>query len=138
VSSTFDHIYFIGLVIVSRTAFQTSFISSLSDIQKLYVTKTTTLAQFNENTLVKGELDMLSESEAVYKLVGPVLMKVELDDAKENVTKRVEFIEAEIKKIDGQIAAKQALQTDLGEEIQKLQTAMKRDAAQAAQATIAP
>jgi prefoldin beta subunit len=111
---------------------------NLSDIQKLYVTKTTTLAQFNENTLVKGELDMLSESEAVYKLVGPVLMKVELEDAKENVTKRVEFIETEIKKIDAQIAAKQASQTDLGEEIQKLQTAMKRDAAQAAQGAVAP
>mgnify|MGYP000110727377 CR=1 FL=1 len=111
---------------------------NLSDIQKLYVTKTTTLAQFNENTLVKGELDMLSESEAVYKLVGPVLMKVELEDAKENVTKRVEFIETEIKKIDAQIAAKQASQTDLGEEIQKLQTAMKRDAALAAQGAVAP
>ncbi len=86
---------------------------------------------------MKGELDMLSESEAVYKLVGPVLMKVELEDAKENVSKRVEFIEAEIKKIDGQIAGKQASQTDLGEEIQKLQAAMKNAAAQAAQAAAA-
>jgi prefoldin beta subunit len=118
------------------TRFFSNFLNLL-DIQKLYVTKTTTLAQFNENTLVKGELDMLSESEAVYKLVGPVLMKVELEDAKENVSKRVEFIEAEIKKIDGQIAGKQASQTDLGEEIQKLQAAMKNAAAQAAQAAAA-
>jgi prefoldin beta subunit len=104
------------------------------DIQALFVTKTTTLSQFNENSLVNGELDMLKEDEAVYKLVGPVLMKIELADAKENVSKRVEFIEQEIQKIDVQIAAKQAAQTDLGEEIQKLQAEMKKDAAAAAQA----
>ena len=66
------------------------------------------LAQFNENTLVKGELDLLGDTDPVYKLVGPVLMKVDLDDAKENVAKRVEFIESEIKKIDANISAKQA------------------------------
>ena len=41
-------------------------------------------------------------------------MVVDIDDAKENVSKRIDFIEGEIKKIDGQIAAKQAQQTDLG------------------------
>ena len=60
-------------------------------------------------------------------------MPVELGDAKENVAKRVDFIEGEIKKIDSQIAAKQAQQTDLGEDIRKLQTDMQKDAAEAAQ-----
>ena len=88
-----------------------------SEIQTLYRQKTTLLAQFNENTLVKGELDILSDKATdehpakVYKLVGPVLMTVELDDAKENVSKRVEFIEQEITKTDNLIAAKQGLQT---------------------------
>ena len=34
------------------------------------------------------------------KLVGPVLMSIDLDEAKENVSKRLEFIQAEIIKID--------------------------------------
>lgn len=80
---------------------------------------------------------MLGDTDPVYKLVGPVLMKVDLDDAKENVAKRVEFIESEIKKIDANISAKQAQQTDLGDEIRKMQTEMQREAAEAAQAAAA-
>ena len=87
-----------------------------SDIQQLYLRKQQILSQFNENTLVKGvrgwttefkkfllhslileqELDLLDEESAVHKLVGPILMKVELDEAKANVNKRLEFIESEI------------------------------------------
>lgn len=53
----------------------------------------------------------------MFKLVGPVLMKVELDEAKENVRKRMEFIEAEIVKVDNQIADKQGAQTVIGDEV---------------------
>jgi prefoldin beta subunit len=100
----------------------------------MFVTKTNSLSQFNENTLVKGELDLLTDTDTVYKLVGPVLMSVDLMEAKENVSKRIEFIEGEIKKIDGAITAKQAQQTDLGEEIRNMQTDMQKNAAEAATA----
>ena len=73
------------------------------DIQSLYLTKQQTLSQFNENTLVKDELDLLTETDTVYKQVGPALLKVEVEEAKGNVQKRLEFIEAEMKKIDNQI-----------------------------------
>jgi prefoldin beta subunit len=46
---------------------------------------------------------MLKGDEKVYKLVGPVLMSVDLDESRENVGKRLEFIETEIKKIDSAI-----------------------------------
>jgi prefoldin beta subunit len=46
---------------------------------------------------------MLKGEEKVYKLVGPVLMSVDLDESRENVSKRLEFIETEIKKIDSAI-----------------------------------
>ena len=49
------------------------------------------------------ELDLLDETTSVFKLVGPVLMKVELLEAKENVSKRLEFIEKEIEKLDNAI-----------------------------------
>jgi prefoldin beta subunit len=105
-----------------------------SDISALFTQKTQALAQFNENTMVKGELDILEEGDNVFKLVGPVLMTIDLEEAKENVAKRVEFIETEISKLDAAIATKQGDQTTLGEEISKLQTEMQKSAAEAAQA----
>lgn len=73
------------------------------DIQQLAFSKQQTLAQFNENTLVKDELDLLTDQDTVYKLVGPALLKVDVEEIKGNVQKRLEFIEAEMKKIDNQI-----------------------------------
>ena len=109
-----------------------------SDVSALFNQKTQALSQFNENTMVKGELDLLGEGEnPVYKLVGPVLMAVDLEEAKENVAKRVEFIETEIKKLDAAIAVKQGDQATLGEEISKLQSEMQKEAAEAAQAAAA-
>jgi prefoldin beta subunit len=109
-----------------------------SDVSALFNQKTQALSQFNENTMVKGELDLLGEGDhPVYKLVGPVLMAVDLEEAKENVAKRVEFIETEIKKLDAAIAVKQGDQATLGEEISKLQSEMQKEAAEAAQAAAA-
>lgn len=108
-----------------------------SDVSTLFSQKQQALSQFNENTMVKGELDLLEDGGSVYKLVGPVLMNVDLAEAKENVAKRVEFIETEIKKLDAAIAIKQGDQTSLGEEISKMQMEMQKDAAEAAQAAAA-
>ena len=69
------------------------------------------------NNMNMQELDLLSEDSCVYKLVGPVLMKVDLEESKGNVAKRLEFIEAEVKKLDDQIAEKQGQQTAIGEEV---------------------
>jgi prefoldin beta subunit len=105
------------------------------EIQELFKKKTASLAQFNENTLVKGELDLISEENAdtVYKLVGPVLMNVDLDESKTNVTKRIEFIEQEIKKFDAYIEGLQGDQATLGDEIQNAQMEMQKNAAEEAQ-----
>ena len=43
---------------------------------------------------------MLTDDVPVFKLVGPVLMNVDLHSARENVGKRLEFIEGELVKID--------------------------------------
>jgi len=39
---------------------------------------------------------MLGDDAPVFKLVGPVLMSQDLDEAKQNVTKRIEFIRGEM------------------------------------------
>jgi hypothetical protein len=45
---------------------------------------------------VKLELDNLEDGNAVYKLIGPVLLKQDIDDAQQNVDKRIDFIKAEM------------------------------------------
>lgn len=52
--------------------------------------------QLNENIAVKKELDLLKEDNDVFKLIGPVLVKQDLDEAKENVTKRMDYITDEL------------------------------------------
>ena len=42
------------------------------------------------------ELDLLDEDANVFKLIGPVLVKQDSDEAKANVKTRVEFIQAEM------------------------------------------
>ena len=103
-----------------------------ADIQNIFGRKQQTLGQFNENTLVKGELDLLAEGSRVMKLVGPVLMSVELEEAKENVAKRLEFIEGEVQKLDASMEQKEKEAAKLGDEIAALQQKMQAEAATAA------
>ncbi len=45
---------------------------------------------------MKEELEKLEGDAPVFKLVGPVLMRQDLDEAKQNVAKRIEFIRGEM------------------------------------------
>jgi prefoldin beta subunit len=81
---------------------------------------------------IEQEMDMLDEDSKVYKLVGPVLMSVELEESKGNVAKRLEFIEAELKKADAAIANKQGEMATLGDEIAAEQQKMQAAAVSAA------
>jgi prefoldin beta subunit len=68
-----------------------------TEIQELRSSQQTLIGQQNENEMVKQELDLLDEDSAtVYKMVGPVLMKNDLDDAKQTVEKRLEYITGEL------------------------------------------
>lgn len=42
------------------------------------------------------ELDLLDSQNTVYKLIGPVLVKQDLDEAKATVAKRLEYINGEM------------------------------------------
>ncbi|XP_076594535.1 prefoldin subunit 6 [Chaetodon auriga] len=56
--------------------------------------------QLTENTIVKEELDLLDSTNTVYKLIGPVLVKQDLEEAKATVTKRLEYINGEIQRYE--------------------------------------
>uniref|UniRef100_A0A7S2UHU7 Prefoldin subunit 6 n=1 Tax=Attheya septentrionalis TaxID=420275 RepID=A0A7S2UHU7_9STRA len=102
------------------------------DIQKLRSDQQTLMGQLNENEMVKQELDLLDDSSTIYKQVGPVLMKNDLDDAKQTVEQRLELISGELKKVEKTVIEKQTKGQEIGERIQKMQSLMQQAAAQAA------
>lgn len=50
--------------------------------------------------MVLSEFNILETDASVYKLVGPILAKQDLAEAKTNVEKRIEFIGKEIERMD--------------------------------------
>lgn len=58
------------------------------------------LAKKAENEAVMAEFKMLDDGAKVYKLVGPVLAKQDLNDCKSNVSKRIEFIDKEVARLE--------------------------------------
>ena len=103
------------------------------EVQELNASRGQFLQQANENELVKQELDLLGDGAPVYKLIGPVLMQQDLDDAKQNVAKRLDFIKGEIEKVDVVIQDKQKAQNEIGEKVMAMQQEMRAKAAQEAQ-----
>ncbi|XP_001599529.1 prefoldin subunit 6 [Nasonia vitripennis] len=83
-------------------------------------------SQLNENTVVKEELDLLKAGNEVYKLIGPVLIKQELIEAKENVNKRMAFISAEIKHTENLIVTLDKKQETHRENLDKLQQSFQQ------------
>lgn len=60
-------------------------------------------AQRQENSGVKSEFGKLKDDEAIYKLVGPALLKQDKVEAETTVDGRLEFINKEITRQEGQI-----------------------------------
>ncbi|XP_033161305.1 probable prefoldin subunit 6 [Drosophila mauritiana] len=54
-------------------------------------------SQLNENKWVLDELNLLGPDNKVYKLFGPVMVKQELEESRQNVGKRMEYISKELK-----------------------------------------
>ncbi|CAD0200336.1 unnamed protein product [Chrysodeixis includens] len=96
----------------------------LSGIQKDYrkavAQKQQLDSQLNENKAVKEELLLLKKDAEVYKLIGPVLVKQDLEDATQNVIKRMEYISKEIKRTEDHIFALENKQEALQENLNKL------------------
>ncbi len=52
-------------------------------------------SQLTENNGVKEELNLLESDANVFKLIGPVLVKQDLEEARQNVSKRIDYITGE-------------------------------------------
>jgi prefoldin beta subunit len=91
------------------------------DISKNHQVRKQYIVQLGENELVLKELDLLKEDANVYKLIGPVLVKQDLAEARANVNKRIEYISAELKRLDGILRDFENKQNSKKESIMKLQ-----------------
>lgn len=69
---------------------------------------------------------MLQDDANVYKLVGPILAKQDLDECKNNVQKRIEFIDKEIARLATLETEFQGKVTDKTAKIKKMQNDMQR------------
>ncbi|XP_027864574.1 prefoldin subunit 6 [Xiphophorus couchianus] len=70
------------------------------DVSKSVSARQKLETQMAENNIVKEELDLLESSNTVFKLIGPVLVKQDLDEAKATVAKRLEYINGEIQRYE--------------------------------------
>lgn len=80
--------------------------------------------QLTENNLVKTELDLLEDDATVYKLIGPVLIKQDLREAKQNVEKRIDYITTEIKRLEETMADVASKQETQKQTVMRLQNAV--------------
>ncbi|PAN04957.1 hypothetical protein PAHAL_1G104700 [Panicum hallii] len=95
------------------------------DIAKNHQVRKQYTIQVGENELVLKELELLNDGANVYKLIGPVLVKQDLAEAKANVKKRIEYISAELKRMDRALKDLEDKQNSKKESIFKLQQRMQ-------------
>eukprot|EP01135_Chromosphaera_perkinsii_P002182 Nk52_evm17s218 gene=Nk52_evmTU17s218 len=94
------------------------------EYQKLVAAKEQYGRQLHENEMVleaSDEIKLMEDGDKVFKLVGPVLVKQEVNEASQNVEKRLEFINGELKRLEKQMADSESQQETLREDITKIQ-----------------
>ncbi|CAH8850252.1 unnamed protein product [Trichobilharzia szidati] len=102
------------------------------EIQKCYQVHRQLSTQLSENENVMEDLGFLNESNTIYKLVGPVLIKQDLSEAKETVSKRINYINSEIKRQDDRLKELEKQQDGYREQIAKYQQKLQQEQAKAA------
>lgn len=100
--------------------------SAQKDYQKAVAHKQQLDSQLNENKAVKEELMLLKKDAEVFKLIGPVLVKQDLEEARQNVSKRMDYISKEIKRADDHISALENKQEASQESLNKLKNDLGR------------
>jgi prefoldin beta subunit len=102
-------------------------------VQKVRGDLQTVMGQQTENEMVQQELELLDGSSNIYKMVGPVLIKNSLDDAKETVAKRIEFITAERKRLEAKAQELENQGNELSVKVQQMQGLLQQATATAVQ-----
>ncbi|NXU59930.1 PFD6 protein, partial [Turnix velox] len=72
------------------------------------------------------ELELLDSSNTIFKLMGPVLVKQEMEEAKTTVAKRLEYINGEIKRYEQQMQELERRSEQQRETLGKLQQELQK------------
>lgn len=105
--------------------------TSTTELQTVIASRQKLEAQKTENTGVQSEFAGLKDGEAIYKLVGPVLLKQDKVEAESTVKGRLEFIAKEIERQEDQIGEIQEKLEKVKSEIITIQTSAQTGAAAA-------
>lgn len=97
--------------------------------QKTLSARQTLDSQLNENKLVKDEMDGLESGANVFKLIGPAMVKQDVEEAKSNVNKRIDYIQGELKRQDELLKDLDKKQDEHRENLTSMQTQMQKLAA---------
>uniref|UniRef100_A0A8D2ARN5 Prefoldin subunit 6 n=1 Tax=Sciurus vulgaris TaxID=55149 RepID=A0A8D2ARN5_SCIVU len=106
--------------------------SRLSSPPWLSLSKRSCREKWRNTNSYKKELALLDGSNVVFKLLGPVLVKQELGEARATVGKRLDYITAEIKRYETQLRDLERQSEQQRETLAQLQQEFQR--AQAAKA----
>jgi prefoldin beta subunit len=72
-----------------------------SEYQKVSVGKRSLIEKKSENEMVLEELNLVDEDDStIYKLVGPVLAKQDLNEARTNIKTRLDYIQKEVDRME--------------------------------------
>ncbi len=85
-------------------------------------------SQKAENESVKREFEILKPDGVIWKLVGPIMVKQDREDAKANVEKRIEYIDADINKAEEAIKSLEETFEVKRTELMKIQEAAQAQA----------
>jgi prefoldin beta subunit len=93
------------------------------------------MGQETENEMVAQELNLMEGPTAVvYKMIGPVLIKQDLEESQQTVKKRLEFIKDEQRKVTTKIQEKENKGQQLYASIQKMQQQLQQTTVEAVKA----
>jgi prefoldin beta subunit len=95
------------------------------DLQTTLTARQKLESQQEENRAVQKEFQTLADDSTIYKLIGPVLLKQDRDDAKRTVDGRLEFIDKEIRRVEASIKELQGRGEKLRAEMLALQQSVQ-------------
>ncbi|CAP38658.1 Protein CBR-PFD-6 [Caenorhabditis briggsae] len=103
------------------------------DREKYFSSRQEMEMRLTESKNVKAELDLMDSDSKVYKLMGPVLVRQDLEEARSTVEKRLEFIESEIKRVEASITDVNKKSIEQRDKVMNMQKAFQMMATQAQQ-----
>eukprot|EP00128_Syssomonas_multiformis_P017466 Colp12_sorted_trinity150504_noHs@32464 len=103
-----------------------------SDTQKLITARAQLEAQLTENQMVAEEVNLLEADANIFKMIGPVLVKQDRQEAKDNIKKRIDFISGELKRYEKEIKASETKQEEARNKVIQLQQAYQAQMQKAA------